>query len=98
MVRPVGPVQVRRHVTESGKRGWQWTCAEHTRHRGNHWDYRWSDGWRRRRGEELPASERPWARAMRGALRHWHDYHAPYHACCEMCPDRITSEPREGVA
>lgn len=67
------PVKVKRHRTEGGRLGWQWTCTEHIRAHGLHRDETWGRAWRERYGKPM---ETPWERCLRGALRHWFTKHS----------------------
>lgn len=69
------------HVTESGKRGWRWTCSDHPRHRGHHQLNRWTDWIRANRDDP---DDHAFVRCMRGASEHWHKLHAPEHHCCPI--------------
>jgi hypothetical protein len=69
------------HVTESGKRGWRWTCSDHPRHRGHHQLQRWTDWVRANRDDP---DDHAFVRCMRGASDHWHKLHAPEHHCCPI--------------
>jgi len=75
------PIRVSPHVTESGKRGWRWTCSDHPRHRGHHQLDRWTDWVREKRDDP---DDHAFVRCMRGAADHWHKLHAPEHHCCPI--------------
>jgi hypothetical protein len=75
------PIRVSPHVTESGKRGWRWTCSDHPRHRGHHQLERWTDWVRANRDDP---DDHAFVRCMRGASYHWHKLHAPEHHCCPI--------------
>jgi hypothetical protein len=75
------PIRVAPHVTESGKRGWRWTCSDHPRHRGHHQLDRWTD-WVRA-GRDDP-DDHAFVRCMRGATEHWHKLHVTEHHCCPI--------------
>jgi hypothetical protein len=74
-------IRVAPHVTESGKRGWRWTCSDHLRHRGHHRLNRWTDWVRANRNDP---DDHAFVRCMRGASEHWHKLHAPEHHCCPI--------------
>lgn len=63
------PIRVALHVTESGKRGVQWTCAEHPQARGFHHFRSWTDYIRKK---PRPSA---WSRAHDGARLHHHKLH-----------------------
>lgn len=75
------PILVSPHVTESGKRGWRWTCSDHPHHRGHHQLERWTDWLREKAGKP---DDHAFVRCIRGATRHWHEHHAPPHHCCPL--------------
>lgn len=75
------PIRVAPHITESGKRGWRWTCSDHPNHRGHHQLNRWTDWVRADRNDP---DDHAFVRCMRGAAEHWHKLHAPEHHCCPI--------------
>lgn len=83
------PIRVAPHVTESGKRGWRWTCSDHPRHRGHHQLNRWTDWVRGDRPDD-----HAFVRCMRGATEHWHRLHAPEHHCCPIAYREAVMPPK----
>jgi len=81
-MRSKSPIVVRKGEWALRGRGWVWSCKEHVRAKGYHAYYRRIDFVLERQGK--PPRIHPRIRAMAGALEHYHKYHLPEHACCQV--------------
>lgn len=87
-------IRVAKTRNHRGRPAWAWHCDIHPRARGFHNTDRWTDYYRRTQG--YPPDAHPWARAMDGAIRHWHKYHAEC-ICAVTHRPLVSREPRENT-